>query len=190
MQYRRGPRRVRTVVSAALSALVLVAVIAIWSGVASAHNQGGDSTSCGRGTTEYPINENPLDGLSYGQSTTGHIYGVVFTITRIQGSHPYEDVTFNWSSEIRISRVIVTGSGGSNVYDYNPSTQSGNNVHPPSNWNGTTITRSCSAVTTNTTRQRRRVRTRPRRGPRRQRRPRRRPRPRPRRRPPRPRSRT
>jgi LPXTG-motif cell wall-anchored protein len=98
--------------------------------------QASVNLSCPDGTSEYKVDGNPLNGLSTGESAQVTVSGVTFTFTKVVGPSPFEDDTFDFTSTIAVTTVLVKGGVPTNVYNYNPATTSGSALHPPLNDGG------------------------------------------------------
>ena len=95
--------------------------------------QASVNLSCPEGTSEYKVDGNPLNGLSTGESAQVTVSGVTFTFTKVVGPSPFEDDTFDFTSTIAVTTVLVKGGVPTNVYTYDPASTSGSALHPPLN---------------------------------------------------------
>ena len=98
--------------------------------------QASVNLSCPDGTSEYKVDGNPLNGLSTGESAQVTVSGVTFTFTKVVGPSPFEDDTFDFTSTIAVTTVLVKGGVPTNVYTYDPAATSGSALHPPLNGGG------------------------------------------------------
>jgi LPXTG-motif cell wall-anchored protein len=95
--------------------------------------QASNNLACPQGTSEYKVDGNPLNGLSNGQSAQFTVNGVTFTFTKVAGSAPFTDDTFDFTSSVAVSAALVKGGEDTNVYSYDPAVTSGSGLHPPIN---------------------------------------------------------
>src|SRR6185436_4953595 len=98
--------------------------------------QASVNLSCPDGTSEYKVDGNPLNGLNTGESKQFTVSGVTFTFTKVIGPSPFEDDTFDFTSTIAVTTVLVKGGVPTNVYTYDPAATSGSALHPPLNGGG------------------------------------------------------
>ena len=153
MSSRIGARRLKVVLG--LGVLVLGTLGGTFGVFLSAAEADSVNQSCPAGTTEYKIDSNPLSGLSNGESAQFTVNGQTFTFTKVIGPSPFEDDTFDFTSTIAVSVVLVKAGPDTNVYNYDPPTTSGSGLHPPLNSGGQAPAVShvsfCAGVSTTTT---------------------------------------
>ena len=96
MQRRIGRRRARTVAGAGIRELAPYRRTSLRFGDGGRRD---NNISCPDGSTQYKADTNVLQGLSTGQSKSFTINGKTFTVTKILGTHPFEDDSFDWIGE-------------------------------------------------------------------------------------------
>jgi hypothetical protein len=128
-----GKRRARIALGLGVLAVGLLGSTAI---VLGAPAGASDNLSCPQGTTEYTVNTNPLNGLSVGESASFTVNAETFTFTKVAGPDPFADDTFDFTSTIAVSVVLVKGGVDTNTYTFVPAATSGDGLHPPLNSGG------------------------------------------------------
>src|SRR5258705_11951245 len=117
MSPRLGRARLKVVIGlAALVTGMLGGAFALFEPAA----QASVNLSCPQGTTEYKVDGNPLNGMSNGESKPFTVNGQTFTFTKVAGSSPFEDDTFDFTSTIAVSVVYAKGGEDTNESDYAP----------------------------------------------------------------------
>jgi hypothetical protein len=128
---RVGTRRRARLLVVVGTALLTAATFTIFGPAATATN-----LDCPEGTTEYKVDTNPINGLQVGESKQFVVNGQTFTFTKVVGPAPFTDDSFDFTSTVAVSVVLVKGGSTTNVYNYAPPTLSGSQLHPNLNSGG------------------------------------------------------